>query len=638
MTGTNAMERRAAIDWQRLGRLLVAVLAIQALYWFIIDNRLFRAEPSNEIAALQPERFEIARLSAPTIDALAAADFEAVDSGAFTHCCDTAAFAARMTYRLDKVPGAGLGVISTLQVDNYLLLANGSLVVGEGRLMPGSQTFHGQKTFLTRIPAGLLREGENSLTYITVRDGFPYTDIYPPILAEHDSLDRFAARRLWVMNDFPQLSGLVLALLGLMAAIMTARSEERRFAGWLSLLCGAFAANALYGLLLAPPFDGWVRMLLFFAVNLGVSAALLGFVDAWTGRPWRWLQIGAPLGWTAAMVATAAVLFRGTMPSAYDVPATIWSLGHLVFASLALGRLLIHFAVANDRRFVEAAILSVLVAAAFIDGLSYFFPDQRWMEGNLLHAAPFLMLAMILAFLARNVRLFRSQEAITDLLRARVAEREAELAIAHARESELVRAAAHDDERRRIMRDLHDGLGSQLMSMLLAARSGALPPSSAAEGLQTVIDELRLIVDSMDSVGNALLPALLTFRQRLEPRLAAANIALDWRQDIDGESGKGFGPRDVLQIFRVLQEAVGNALRHSGADRISVTVTGGETPRAPISIGVADNGAGIPIAATEGRGFGNMRARAAAIGGQLDIVPNPEGGTVVTLLLPGTGS
>lgn len=617
--------------WRQLALLAAAILAVQAVYWLAIEGPLFRKTPSNEIAAIEPTGFEIARLPQPSVTALANARFAPADP-AFTHCCDTASFAARMRFALDKVPGTGLGIISTLQVDNYLLLVNGSLVAGEGRMTPGNQSFHGQKTYLTRIPAGLLRSGDNELTYITVRDGFPYTDFYPPIIAEYDSLDRYSARRLWVMGSFPLYSGLMLAMLGLVAAMMTMRSDDRRFAGWLSLLCAAFAANALYGALLDPPFGGWGRMLAYFAVNLAVPTAVLGFVDAWTGRPLRWLGTGAVAFYTLAMVAIAALLFGTAMPGAYDNPALMWSWYHLVFAAATLLRILWHFATVREERYAEYAILSVLVSTGFIDGLSLFFPGANWMEGNLMHAAPFLMLAMVVAFIARNIRLFRSQEAIADLLRVRVAEREAELAEAHARERQLVRAAAHDDERRRIMRDLHDGLGSQLMSMLLAARVGVAEPAQVAEGLQAVIDEMRLMVDSMDSVGESLGTALLTFRQRVEPRVTAAGVRFDWDNRLAREL-PGYGPRDVLQLFRIMQEAVTNALKHAGASRIAVTI--GEGAEAgSLRLRIADDGCGMANVDGAGRGLTNMRGRAETLGGSLEVGAGDGAGTAVTLSLP----
>ena len=633
--GGNAV--RGATDnvgwsWKHLVKFTCAIILAQAIYWLLIDDKLLRSPPQSAITMIAPTQFEIASLKAPTLEALQQAQFTTAEAS-FSHCCDTASFAARMTFPIENVPSTGLGIISTLQVDNYLLLVNGSVIVGHGRMEPGAQTFHGQRTFLTRIPSGLLKVGNNELTYITIRDGFPYTDISPPIMAEYDSLQGFAAQRLWVMNSYPLLGGMLLSILGVVAAIMAVRSDDRPFAGWLSLLCAAFAANALYEVVVDPPFGGLGRMIAFFAVNLAVPTAVLGFVVAWSQRPMRWLTLGLLALYGLAIATIVAMLSLQSMPAGFDNASTIWSGYHLVVAGMTLGYMLWHFATHRDDRIGEFAILSVLVTTGLIDGLSHYFPDQRWMEQNLAFAAPFLMMAMIIAFIARNIRLFQSQETMTRWLRTRVEEREAELGIAHQREQQLVRATAHHDERRRIMRDLHDGLGSQLMAMLLAARMGDAEPKGVAEGLQSVVDEMRLMVDSMDSAGDSLASALAIFRQRITPQIQSVGVALQWEDSTDGPV-EGFGPRDVLQIFRILQEAATNALKHASASEIGILISPGQN-ESTSDISVSDNGRGFDVIdQAAGRGLRNMRARAQTVGGEIVVSPRASGGTTMRLTLP----
>lgn len=616
------------LNWRQLGKLVAMICLVQAVYWLGIEKPLFQADPGEAPPPVEQLGTRIARLDTPTLEAARTARFEDAELP-FTHCCDTAMFAAEITIRLDDVPPAGLGIISTLQVDNYRLYVNDSLLVGEGSLTPGAGTFHGQKTFLTRIPAGMLTAGENRLTYITLRDGFPYTDIYPPLIGEYDAMRAFASPRLWVLNDFPRYAAMLLGLLGLLATVMVFRSDDWRFAAWLSVLSGAIVANYLYGIELAPPFGGWGRMVAFFAINMFIPVALLGFIDAWTGRPLRWLMPAALAVYGAAIAYVVWRLLATAMPEAFDTPTTVWS-WMLAAASLAtLARLLWHFARESEDRLLESALMSVLVAAGLFDAAEDWFPDAGFSEQNLLTAAPFLMLAMVAAFLARNFRLFQSQAALSTMLQAKVAEREAELAVAYAREQELVRQQAHDAERRRIMQDIHDGLGSQLMSMMLAARLGEAEPATVAEGLQAVIDEMRLMVDSMDSVGESLEAALGTFRARMQPRVTAAGIAFEWRQD-DGLTLPDYGPRDVLQLFRIMQEAVTNALKHAGAKTLTITLA--RDGDGAIALHIADDGAGTAQSGA-GRGLGNMARRAEAIGAGFAVMSEPGKGTRISLRL-----
>ena len=617
-------------NWRQVGLLLLAVIAAQAVYWLILDQHLFHSPRAETPPMVEQTATAIARLPDVTPAAVANAQYKATPLP-HTHCCDAAAFAVRIQFQVDTVPDSGLGVISLLQVDNYRMAVNGSTLVAPGRLAMRGGSYHGQRTHLTRIPAGLLKVGTNELTYVTVRNGFPYTDLYPPLIGEYNAMQAFSGARLWLVYDYHIVIGVLLALLGLIAAIMVVRSDDWRFAMWLSLLCAACVGHAVYTLWLDIPVDGFGRMALFFAVNMAIPTALLCFVDSWTGRPMRWLQPAAMAGYAAAMAVILYYLYEVAMPDGFDTPTVLWVWFLCAYAVAVVARLMWHFAAQRETRIVESALLTVLAATIAKDAIAAQWPEWMLGEGNLLAASPFLLVAMMLAFVARNFRLFQSQNALSSLLQAKVEQREAELAVAHAREQDLVRQQAHDAERRRIMQDIHDGLGSQLMSMMLSARLGKAEPAQVAEGLQGVIDEMRLMVDSMDSVGESLPSALATFRARVAPRVAEAGFAMDWQQP-DTFAAPDYGPRDVLQIFRILQEAVTNALKHSGGDAIRVAVE----PRGDgaLSIAISDNGAGGAAKGDAGRGMVNMYSRAKAAGADLSITSDAGRGTHIALHLP----
>jgi signal transduction histidine kinase len=229
------------------------------------------------------------------------------------------------------------------------------------------------------------------------------------------------------------------------------------------------------------------------------------------------------------------------------------------------------------------------------------------------------------------VTLFRSSSQINDLLQAQLDQRTSELATAHDREKHLVRKQALDEERQRIMRDMHDGLGSHLMSMLMMASRGEAKHTEYADGLQLVIDEMRLMIDSMDSVGESLRAALTTFKRRIVPRAQGAGFTVNWN-DQSGSDVPEYGPRDVLQIFRILQEAITNALKHSGGDTIDIDIE--QSGENALQISVSDNGKGIEAPPERGRGLKNMRARANGIGAEFDL-DSSDTGARITLILRG---
>lgn len=188
-------------------------------------------------------------------------------------------------------------------------------------------------------------------------------------------------------------------------------------------------------------------------------------------------------------------------------------------------------------------------------------------------------------------------------------------------------------ERERIFQDMHDGLGSQLLGLSLQARAGQLEPSVLASGLENCLDDLRLIVDSLDPLDRPLETALGELRARTQPRCDAAGVALTWRCDLGG-----LGPwssSSTLQLLRALQELLSNALRHAHATRIEVAATVSTTPTPRLRLCVTDNGVGFDptLPRRHGRGLKNLQARAQRLRGALTITP-AEPGTHVELSCP----
>jgi signal transduction histidine kinase len=225
-------------------------------------------------------------------------------------------------------------------------------------------------------------------------------------------------------------------------------------------------------------------------------------------------------------------------------------------------------------------------------------------------------------------------------LEQRVEEKRSELAESYARMAELERDRAITAERARLMRDMHDGAGGQVVSALAMVEGEAFEPSAVAEVLRDALTDLRFSIDSLDPSEPDLLALLGAARARLEPRLEARGLRFAW--DVrDVPPPARFGPGTALQVLRIFQEAVVNALRHAQAQVIAVR-TGEERDASGrwAFVEIADDGKGLDATAEReaaraggGRGLGNMRGRAAAIGATLVIASGPDG-TRVRLRLP----
>jgi len=207
---------------------------------------------------------------------------------------------------------------------------------------------------------------------------------------------------------------------------------------------------------------------------------------------------------------------------------------------------------------------------------------------------------------------------------------------AERRRSSSAALRAQEEERARVARDLHDQVNQSLTGVLLrleATRSEA-PPELEAE----IEETSRLTHQAMDE--------LLTVARQLRPTalddlgLRAAIAGLVEQLDLPGltatfecdDDPAGLDPDVQLVIYRVSQEAIGNAVRHSGAARVEVSLAR-EGER--FALTVADDGSGFTFdQATSGLGLGGMRERAILVGGEIDIESRPGRGTTVRLLVP----
>ncbi len=179
-----------------------------------------------------------------------------------------------------------------------------------------------------------------------------------------------------------------------------------------------------------------------------------------------------------------------------------------------------------------------------------------------------------------------------------------------AREEERARAAALANERTRLMRDLHDGLGGQLVSIVALSERGH-EGATITNAARAALKDLRLVIDSMDDIGGDLMLALGSWRERAAAQLRPHDIALDWR--VATPQGLPLHPElrpwHVIQIVRILDEAVTNAAKHAGArrhhghHRDASTMAKGRTAKGTAMgrigvISVADDGSGLRWPAT----------------------------------------
>lgn len=202
-------------------------------------------------------------------------------------------------------------------------------------------------------------------------------------------------------------------------------------------------------------------------------------------------------------------------------------------------------------------------------------------------------------------------------------------------EQEIVRVS--EREQIRIGQDLHDSLCQNLVAIDCAAaclksdleaqqRPEAREAASIQKMLRDAVLEARGIARGISPLpmDSESLPAAVNELAETSRQIRRVPISVKVSGAIDVPD-----PHDALHIYRIVQEALSNALRHSNATQIVITL---DQEGADLSVSISDNGSGLPASGIHAHGMGlhTMRYRAQLLGTTLQTIRNPEGGTTIS--------
>jgi signal transduction histidine kinase len=240
----------------------------------------------------------------------------------------------------------------------------------------------------------------------------------------------------------------------------------------------------------------------------------------------------------------------------------------------------------------------------------------------------------LLGALGREAALRLRTVSQADELEARLVQIERQAAEIAASRARIVEA--QDEERRRLERDIHDGVQQELASLIgklrLAINQIAASPDDATATIASAQDDVRRTLADVRAIAQGIHPAILDDQGiALAIGARAKRLPLEVTVIADAMASQRFDRRIEGAAYFVASEALANVVKHAGATAVTVQLAiAGER----LTIRVDDNGRGLDVEAGRGRGLTNMADRAAALGGRLTVEASAAGGTTVVAELP----
>ena len=518
----------------------------------------------------------------------------------------------------------------SMQADVYL----NAHFLGSSGSLSGPLSLNWNVPLYFTLPQALLRAGSNSIAIHVSADrdqGGMLREIY---LGPHQTLNRDYHFRNWLDVIAPQWIAIFLLTNALfMGALWFLRREEAIY-GWYALgflVWFAILLNPLVGNELLPRV-AWDAI---WNIGYGYVAICTAFLIL------HFLNERAP----AAEFLLRCYAFAGLLlfalamvrPPAFFriVEFGIWDLGQFTIGAFCIWRMIRNTRgrLGGETTWMLAAGLTMF-SFGLHDSLMVIGAIDR-VAGYFAHfSAPIVILVFGAILLRRFVAALRGQEALSSNLESRIRERESELQSNYARMREAENARLLAEERARIMRDMHDGLGGVLVSTLAMVELGRSSHAEISDSIRRAIHDLRLMIDSLDPAEGDLLTVLGMYRDRLEPLLSAAGLVFRWHV-LPLPPLTQLAPKQVLQILRILQEATNNVVKHAGAR--SIIVSTGVTRHAELGeslfVEIRDDGQGFSMETKTGRGLTHMHDRAREIGGRCELASS-RSGSVIRLYIP----
>lgn len=500
--------------------------------------------------------------------------------------------------------------------------------IGSGGAFEEPIARHWNRPLLFTIPPTVLKASDNKLFIRVVAGQGSQGMLYPPEINLLQQIQPRYEQAKFVRTTLNQTSSLLIVGIGLLMLILWWRRKQDSAPGLFGLAAFVWALQSLnFYITIAPlPTALWE---LFVNASFQAIAALwlISLLDFVGIRIQRFNQ----LLWGMLVLSPVTLLLT---PATYFSNVTdFWHLSTMIVVIFGLALLArAGFVQQNKDARLLLMTLSIILLFAFHDWLIHTnLPALKELvsgeEYLMQFSAPVLFLIVGLIMTSRYVGALNSYEQLNQQLEQRVISKHEELNQNFQQLESILKEQATLEERERIYQDLHDDLGAKLLTLVYRAQD-----SNNAELARSALQDLRDVVSRAGAESVPLAYAMADYRIECEKRLSDVQIQLHWDNQMDSNSLHLTQPQ-VLNLGRIIREAISNVIRHSQASEVSISI---HLEEHAIQLHIKDNGIGLPPNAdnAKGRGLGNIEKRAAMLGGQVTLQSSVHGGLTISICIP----
>ena len=499
------------------------------------------------------------------------------------------------------------------------LSLNGTLVLAEQLVAARNGAFSFNQGMVQLTPS-LLNPRTNELALRIYSGPGPFAALSPVYFGARGDLVGLLGAIGWFSSDLKILLFGAELLLALYCAIMFYTRPSDTYFGWVAAIMGGSTLVNIS--IFAKNFSQLVVLDAFlFSLAPLIALAFLGFAFSVAERrvPQKpMLAIGA-LSLLIFGVGVAGWVNSDRLVFLFSLPVMIVSLGFATFliATTALAKKVKHI----DLLFIS---LPILAACLVHDGLARFGVIET---GTLLMPLGRIssLAGFIVYLMGRAAANAQAVDQASEILRERLALREKQLKDIFEEQQKSREEIAKLGERQRITADLHDGVAGHLVTILSLAEDTNDQHDSIVRTSRFALDELRTVIDTLVVKEADLNTLLASFRERCIAPLERLPIKINWNRSVIDQVIP-LTPQEYLNVFRIMQEAVTNAVRHGKPQELTIDISSAHDQ---ITI-VITNRDGVTLGKIEhGLGLRSMQSRAQSVrDGKIELASIPGGATL----------